>query len=95
MINRASAARLIGGSDVRQSFCCTPGRERRPTVSPAGGSRLAAAPERFAIRSTVLRDGDGNGLAELWAVRSFADVEGCIQALRRKMTLAWLIAMAA
>jgi signal transduction histidine kinase len=71
------------------------GRTALATVSPAVAARLDAAPERFAIRSTVLRDGDGNGLAELWAVRSFADVEGRIQALRRKMTLAWLIAMTA
>src|SRR5581483_4761707 len=47
----------------------------------------------FAIHPTVLRDGEGKALAELWAVRSFQDVEARILALRRTMVLAWLIAM--
>jgi signal transduction histidine kinase len=49
--------------------------------------------EHFAVHPTILRDGAGNALAELWAVRSFQDVEARILALRRTMVVAWLIAM--
>jgi signal transduction histidine kinase len=54
---------------------------------------VVAHPADYATRVTVLRDGDGQTLAELWAVRSFAAVETRVAALRRNMVIAWLIAM--
>lgn len=71
------------------------GRTALATVNPAGAVQIAGEPDRFAIRSTMLRDGEGNGLAELWAVRSFADMLARIQTLRRNMAIAWLMAMMA
>jgi len=84
--------RRTGGIDF---LLRTGGRITLATVSSAAAAKIAAKPEIFAIRSTVLRDGEGNGLAELWAVRSFADVAARIQSLRRNLTIAWLIAMTA
>ena len=73
----------------------TGGRTVLATVSPEMAARIAAGPARFAIRSTMLRDGEGSALAELWAVRSFDGVEARISLLRRKMVAAWLLAMTA
>ncbi len=73
----------------------TGGRTTLATVNAAAAAKIATQPERFAIRSTILRDGEGHAFAELWAVRSFADVEARIGALRRKVIVAWLIAMTA
>ncbi|MBV8906375.1 MAG: HAMP domain-containing protein, partial [Acidobacteriia bacterium] len=70
------------------------GRTTLATVD-TGASRIASQPEHFAIHSTVLRDGGGNALAELWAVRSFQAVEARVGALRQKMIIAWLIAVVA
>ena len=73
----------------------TDGRATLATVNAATAAKIAGQPGRFAIHSTILRDGEGHAFAELWAVRSFADVETRIGALRRKMIVAWLIAMTA
>jgi len=73
----------------------TGGRTTLATVNAAAAAKIATQPERFAIRSTMLRDGEGHAFAELWAVRSFADVEARIGGLRRKVIVAWLIAMTA
>lgn len=69
------------------------GRATLGTMNAEAAAHVASESDRFAIRSTVLRDGEGHGLAELWAVRSFQDVETRISALRRKMIVAWMIAM--
>jgi signal transduction histidine kinase len=65
------------------------------TVGTGVASRIASRPEDFAIHSTVLRDGGGNALADLWAVRSFQEVEARVDALRQKMIIAWLVAIGA
>lgn len=56
-------------------------------------AHIVSRPEHFAIHKTVLNDGEGKALAEMWAVRSFQDVDARVTALRRTMVLAWLIAM--
>lgn len=65
------------------------------TVDANIAGRIALQPERFAIHTTKLRDGNDNALAELWAVRSFQDVEARIHALSQNIIIAWLIAIAA
>ena len=69
------------------------GRTTLATVNTGTAARIAQQPEHFAVRSTVLRDGEGSALAELWAVRPFQDVETRISALRQRMIIAWMIAM--
>jgi signal transduction histidine kinase len=69
------------------------GRTTLATLDSGAVAQIASRPDRFAIRSTVLRDGEGRALAELWAVRPFEDVETRIGALSRKMMVAWMIAM--
>jgi signal transduction histidine kinase len=71
------------------------GRTTLATLNAEGVSRVESQPQGFAIHSTVLRDGDGHALAELWAVRSFQDVEARVSTLSHKMILAWMIAMTA
>jgi signal transduction histidine kinase len=56
-------------------------------------AQIVAHPEHFAIHPTVLRDGEGKALAELWAVRSFVGVETRVAALERTIVIAWLVAM--
>ena len=63
------------------------------TMSPAGVASISGHAENYAIRCTVLRNGDGHALAELWAVRPFTEVAARIHALRRKMVIAWVVAM--
>lgn len=71
------------------------GRNTLATMDPSTASAIVTHPERFAIRTTTLRDGDGQPLAELWAVRSFQDVESQVATMSHKMIVAWLIAMTA
>jgi len=71
----------------------TGGRAGLATLDHEAAAQIASQRDRFAIRSTVLRDGEGRELAELWAVRSFQGVEHRISALTRKMIVAWMIAM--
>ena len=63
------------------------------TADSSASEQIAAHPEHFAIRPTVLRDGQGKALAELWAVRSFAGVETRVAGLERNIVIAWLVAM--
>jgi signal transduction histidine kinase len=79
-----------GGSDF---LLRVGGRTVLATLGAEASGRIVAHPEHFAIRPTVLQDGEGKALAELWAVRSFAAVEARVTALRRTMVIAWLIAM--
>jgi two-component system sensor histidine kinase MtrB len=70
--------------------------DRRTTLSTAGpetAAQIAAHPERYAIHPTLLQNGEGKTLAELWAVRSFDPVEARIASLRRTIVIAWLVAM--
>ena len=62
-------------------------------LSTTAAAEVSAHPEHFAIRRTALKDGEGNTLAELWAVRSFAAVETRIATLERTVVIAWLVAM--
>jgi len=71
------------------------GRTTLATVDTDAASRIASQPEHFAIHSTALRDGGGNALAELWAVRSFQGVEARVGALSQRMIIAWLVAVVA
>jgi signal transduction histidine kinase len=71
------------------------GRTTLATVDTDTAARIASEREHFAIHSTVLPDGGGNALAELWAVRSFQNVEARIGALRQRMIFAWLVAVVA
>ena len=71
------------------------GRTTLATIDPGSVARIDTQPDRFAIHSTALRDGEGHALAELWAVRSFEDVEARISALSRRLMVAWMIAMTA
>jgi signal transduction histidine kinase len=79
-----------GGSDF---LLRVGGQTVLATLGAEASAGMVAHPEYFAIRPTVLRDGEGKALAELWAVRSFAAVEARVTALRQTMVIAWLIAM--
>ena len=81
-----------GGSDF---LLRAGGQTVLATVDAEASARIVSHPERFAIRPTELRDGQGKALAELWAVRSFAAVEARVSALRQNMIIAWLLAMSA
>jgi signal transduction histidine kinase len=63
------------------------------TVDTNVSAQIVAHPEHFAIHPTVLRDGEGKALAELWAVRSFVGVETRVASLERTIVIAWLVAM--
>jgi signal transduction histidine kinase len=63
------------------------------TVSAEVASSMTSQAGHFATHPTVLQDGEGKTVAELWAVRSFQDVEDRVASLRRVMVLAWLSAM--
>ena len=71
------------------------GRTTLSTLNPSGVAQVESQPQHFAIHATTLRDGNGQALAELWAIRSFQDVEARVSALSRKMIIAWMIAMTA
>ena len=71
----------------------TGSRTALSTLDSGSAAQIASQPDRFAIRSTLLKDGEDRALAELWAVRSFQDVGTRISALSRKMIVAWMIAM--
>ena len=70
-------------------------RSTLATVDGRTASLMVSQPEHFAIHSTRLRDGNDKALAELWAVRSFQDVEARVGSLRQTIVVAWLIAIAA
>ncbi|MEO8027798.1 MAG: HAMP domain-containing sensor histidine kinase [Bryobacteraceae bacterium] len=63
------------------------------TVSEDTARKVVSSPKLFAVRPTVLNDGEGKALAELWAVRSFAGVEASVADLQRNMVISWVIAM--
>jgi signal transduction histidine kinase len=69
------------------------GRTTLATVNSEAAARIVSQPRHFAIRATTLRDSEGQGLAELWAVRPLEEVESRISALSAKMIIGWLVAM--
>lgn len=71
------------------------GRTTNATLDATKSAVVATHPDRFAIHSTVLRDGEGDALAELLAVRSIEGVEARIRELSRNMIAAWIVAMTA
>ncbi len=79
-----------GGSDF---LLRVDGRTTHSTASPETSADMVSHPERFAIRTVPLKNGEGKPLAELWAVRSFEDAEERVTVLCRTMVIAWLIAM--
>ncbi|HLJ50383.1 MAG TPA: HAMP domain-containing sensor histidine kinase [Bryobacteraceae bacterium] len=79
-----------GGSDL---LLRVGGQTVLATLSADAARQVVSHPEHFAIRPTVLRDGAGQALAELWAVRSFAAAEDRITTLRNTMVIAWAVAM--
>jgi signal transduction histidine kinase len=79
-----------GGSDF---LLRVDGRTMLATAAADTSARIVAHPELFAIHRTPLQDGEGKTLAELWAVRSFDEVEARVTALRHTMVIAWLVAM--
>ncbi|MBZ5625276.1 MAG: HAMP domain-containing histidine kinase [Acidobacteriia bacterium] len=79
-----------GGSDF---LLRVGGRTVLATLGDRAAEQVELRAERFAIRPTALRDGEGTALAELWAVRSFEPVAARVAVLRRTIVIAWLIAM--
>jgi len=62
----------------------------RPTLEPIGAGGI-----QYAVRPTPLLDIAGNPIGSLWILRSFEAASERLAALRRKIILLWLLAVAA